>query len=710
MKTVPSVFARNAIARLLLPRSADVQIGEIRLRSHQVAGVRRIQQSLVEFRGALLCDEVGLGKTFTAAAVMRGFSSACVIAPSTLLPMWRSSLKRAAVDATFISLEKFSRGPVSANGCELTVIDEAHNLRNQHTRRFENVAQFIRQSLVVLLSATPVHNSRTDIVSMLSLFLGSRAWSLGEAETSRCVIRRQRSRAEGAGFPRLEYIPAVAPPASASIRHKLVTLPAPIPPQDGNDCAALVQFTLLRQWASSDAALRAGLEARIGRAGALISALESGSYPTRKELSAWLVGGTDVQLALPQLLASPGGDKRLLDAVVRHEAATRDLLRALDPVGPGDRWRVEYLRDLRQRYPTEKIVAFTQFASTARSLFRFMSSDSKVALITAGRCEIASGRVSQRDIIERFAPIGSGVAPPPPREEITFLFATDLCSEGLNLQDAGVLVHLDIPWTPARLEQRVGRIARQGSSHAAVRIHTLSTPEIAEDLLRMGVRLQRKSSLADAEVAVADSNEAILALLEEWRDQPEEDCAGVIPLVGCTSCVSDCFVAVIANNNRQTLICGDREMITDDPREILRRIQSLANADVELSPTVTANILERIRHWFEQESLEESLGVARVVLSSRRRVARQIESVTARLPAHARANGGMLADRARRAVALQFNAGSEAILLNLANDPVRGTDWLGGLSIMDGTAHMKKAEPCSGSGFGIPVLLIGRKV
>ena len=42
--------------------------------------------------------------------------------------------------------------------------------------------------------------------------------------------------------------------------------------------------------------------------------------------------------------------------------------------------------------------------------------------------------------------------------ETDVLIATDLLSEGLNLQDAARVVHYDLPWSPARLAQRVGRM------------------------------------------------------------------------------------------------------------------------------------------------------------------------------------------------------------------------------------------------------------
>ncbi len=40
--------------------------------------------------------------------------------------------------------------------------------------------------------------------------------------------------------------------------------------------------------------------------------------------------------------------------------------------------------------------------------------------------------------------------------------ATDAAFEGLNLQTLGTLINVDLPWNPARLEQRLGRIKRIG--------------------------------------------------------------------------------------------------------------------------------------------------------------------------------------------------------------------------------------------------------
>jgi superfamily II DNA/RNA helicase len=61
-----------------------------------------------------------------------------------------------------------------------------------------------------------------------------------------------------------------------------------------------------------------------------------------------------------------------------------------------------------------------------------------------------------------------------------FLVATDAAGEGINLQVCWLMVNYDIPWNPARLEQRMGRIHRFGQKHPYVHIINLIAGETRE--------------------------------------------------------------------------------------------------------------------------------------------------------------------------------------------------------------------------------------
>ena len=52
----------------------------------------------------------------------------------------------------------------------------------------------------------------------------------------------------------------------------------------------------------------------------------------------------------------------------------------------------------------------------------------------------------------------------PPPNSANIMLATDAAGEGINLQFAWIMVNYDIPWNPARLEQRMGRLHRFGQT------------------------------------------------------------------------------------------------------------------------------------------------------------------------------------------------------------------------------------------------------
>ena len=84
--------------------------------------------------------------------------------------------------------------------------------------------------------------------------------------------------------------------------------------------------------------------------------------------------------------------------------------------------------------------------------------------------------------------------------DIKIVFCSDAASEGLNLQAARILINVDVPWTPARLEQRVGRIARLGQIADEVVIYNVWYPNSIE--ARMYHRIQMR--LENSNLAIGE--------------------------------------------------------------------------------------------------------------------------------------------------------------------------------------------------------------
>ena len=89
--------------------------------------------------------------------------------------------------------------------------------------------------------------------------------------------------------------------------------------------------------------------------------------------------------------------------------------------------------------------------------------------------------------------------------QIRVLFCSDAASEGLNLHAARVIVNVDVPWNPARLEQRIGRIARLGQRAPEVEIINLWYPDSVE--ARMYGRLLARHE--DYQLAVGAAPELV---------------------------------------------------------------------------------------------------------------------------------------------------------------------------------------------------------
>ena len=71
-----------------------------------------------------------------------------------------------------------------------------------------------------------------------------------------------------------------------------------------------------------------------------------------------------------------------------------------------------------------------------------------------------------------------------PADELRVLVATDVLSEGQNLQDAAIVVNYDLPWAIIRLVQRAGRVDRIGQHSDIIYCYTFLPAEGVERILR----------------------------------------------------------------------------------------------------------------------------------------------------------------------------------------------------------------------------------
>jgi hypothetical protein len=141
----------------------------------------------------------------------------------------------------------------------------------------------------------------------------------------------------------------------------------------------------------------------------------------------------------------------------------------------------EFLNELRQFKPSQddklralikllktdpvlkkhKVMIFSEFMATARYLAVELE---KAGIKGIDQIDSATKR-SRSDVIRQFAPYYNGMTSKAladkDQPETRVLIATDVLSEGLNLQDAARLINYDLHWNPVRLMQRIGRVDRR---------------------------------------------------------------------------------------------------------------------------------------------------------------------------------------------------------------------------------------------------------
>ncbi|MCK9222063.1 MAG: phospholipase D-like domain-containing protein [Limnochordia bacterium] len=200
---------------------------------------------------------------------------------------------------------------------------------------------------------------------------------------------------------------------------------------------------------------------------------------------------------------------RILDWMLKHArqdlVLLNEILRDLDEAFARKDEKYEALRKAVKEClgAGEKVLLITQFRDTAVAFFDRLIEDEefsayRMGLVTGQRQDWKIGKENQdtrEHILERFSPISKGN----PEflgssEELDLVIGTEALAIGQNLQDARVLMNIDLPFNPMNLEQRIGRIDRPRSDGQVpeVDIYTFPSMPVIESELKMMERLKRK--------------------------------------------------------------------------------------------------------------------------------------------------------------------------------------------------------------------------
>jgi superfamily II DNA or RNA helicase len=153
---------------------------------------------------------------------------------------------------------------------------------------------------------------------------------------------------------------------------------------------------------------------------------------------------------------------------------------------------------LSEEHPDEKVLIFTEYADTATYVAEALEN------FGVDRVGLVTGDIDNPSAIVRSFSPHSHLLPGKDRPEgqalespIDVLVATDVLSEGQNLQDCHIIVNYDLPWAIIRIIQRAGRVDRIGQKSKAVFVYLLSHEKVEQQInLRRRIKARLGASAA----------------------------------------------------------------------------------------------------------------------------------------------------------------------------------------------------------------------
>jgi len=468
----------------------------------------QLEPALAVLRGAgtrlLLADEVGLGKTIEAGLIVaelraRGWvDRVLVLTPPGLRNQWieelteRFAIDAAAVDAgtlrrlaaslpigvnpwrmvstAVVSIDYLKRPEVlpAAAECrwDLVIADEAHAAAGDSDRRAAIHALAARAAYVLLLSATPHNGDRESFDALCRI---------GSVDSGSPLLVFRRTRADvGIGRTRRIHIARIRPSVEEARMHALLAryTTAVRAEQRGTD-AWLALSVLHKRALSSAWSLAQSIDRRL-------AALDEADRAAAEQMALPL-GDPHGELIEDDQTPSWPADLRLSDPA-RERRMLAGLLTSAQSAAARETKLNALARLLRRAQ--EPAVVFTEYRDT---LLHVRDRITETALVLHG----GLGRDERLAVLDAFA-----------RGPRRVLIATDAAAEGLNLHHrCRLVINLELPWNPMRLEQRIGRVDRIGQRRTVHAFHLIAHGTGEARLL---ARLRARVAVARADIGAPD--------------------------------------------------------------------------------------------------------------------------------------------------------------------------------------------------------------
>ena len=479
---------------IVLPMVRDMELLEYQIRSAMTV-LRRLRGR------ALLCDEVGLGKTIEAGLVlsellMRGLvRSVLVLTPPSLITQWQGEIRRKfgielishddpafrqreadawkCHDRVIVSQHTAKREPhrtaILNRKWDMVIVDEAHHLRNRTTAIWKFTSE-IQKQFILLLTATPVQNNLEELFNLVTLL------EPGLLSTKRDFSQRFISKEDKLTPKNVDELHGLLSEVMVRNRRSTVGL----------------QFT--KRFARTESVTMTAVEKRLYEA---VAALVRDQLRDKTRTPAFnRMTLITLQMALGSSSAAAAAMlENLLDKPILPACQRQSILECSSLVSQNQSAKVDRLLELLEKFP-DKLVIFTQFRATQEMLrCRLVQAGHDVAVFHGGL-----SRLAKEAAIEHF------------RESARLMVCTESGSEGRNLQFAHGLCNFDLPWNPMKIEQRIGRLSRIGQKRDVYVFNFVAAGTVEAAVLHL---LEAKLNMFELVIGEVDM---ILGNLDEEKE------------------------------------------------------------------------------------------------------------------------------------------------------------------------------------------------
>lgn len=556
--------------------SRSIANAKVDLNPHQVHAALFALQSPLS-KGAILADEVGLGKTIEAGLVIaqqwaEKKRHILIITPAFIRKQWEMELSEkfnlpcrivdsknggfqdSQSEEILICSYPFAaqRASQIAKKWDLVIIDEAHRMRNVYKNsniQARAISEALEGSKKILLTATPLQNNLMELYGLVSV-IDPYAFGDERSFKDQFVSRNDSEERNNSLRKRLEpfivrtlrkqvqeYVPFTRRIAitqnftpsddeqnlydsvSAYLQRKdLIALP--------NSQRQLITLLLRKLLASSTFAITHTLQAMIDRL-----EKKAGTKSLIEELDQDQLEALDEELREKLIATQPDAEAIATREAILNEATELksylELATKISKNSKGESLLIaleKALEKAEELGALRKVIIFTESVRTQTYLNDLLSIngyDGKIVRLNGSNNDEQSKNIYRKWAAE--------TTDPSPRvskaidmkaalvkhfqQEAEILLATEAAAEGINLQFASLIVNYDLPWNPQRIEQRIGRCHRYGQKHDVVVVNFVNTRNEADK--RVFELLAEKFQLFDGVFGASDE---VLGAIESGVD------------------------------------------------------------------------------------------------------------------------------------------------------------------------------------------------